>query len=149
MTTMFLAATFIGRDREHLIPNPNPPSRRAFTIPMRGTLAPPGTAVSARRLGNARHRRRSGGGEGDQSLAQLDRAAINAGNALAGQGGRTQAGATAPPRGGWRMLLPASDLMRFQQRYEQSAQPFEWTFTRRDPQVLLAKLRAKPDHLAA
>jgi DDE superfamily endonuclease len=41
------------------------------------------------------------------------------------------------------------DLMRFQQRYEQSAQPFEWTFTRRDLQVLLAKLKAKPDHLAA
>jgi hypothetical protein len=39
--------------------------------------------------------------------------------------------------------------MRFQQRYEQSAQPFEWTFTRRDLQVLLAKLKAKPDHLAA
>jgi hypothetical protein len=45
--------------------------------------------------------------------------------------------------------LPASDLMRFQQRYEQSAQPCEWTFTRRDLQVLLAKLKAKPDHLAA
>jgi hypothetical protein len=42
-----------------------------------------------------------------------------------------------------------SDLMRFQQRYEQSAQPFEWTYTRRDLQVLLAKLKAKPDHLAA
>jgi len=41
------------------------------------------------------------------------------------------------------------DLMRFQQRYEQSAQPFEWTFTRRDLQALLAKLKAKPDHLAA
>jgi DDE superfamily endonuclease len=42
-----------------------------------------------------------------------------------------------------------SDLMRFQQRYQQSAQPFEWTFTRRDLQVLLAKLKAKPDPLAA
>jgi hypothetical protein len=25
-----------------------------------------------------------------------------------------------------------SDLIRFQQRYEESATPFEWTFTRRD-----------------
>jgi transposase len=42
-----------------------------------------------------------------------------------------------------------SDLIRFQQRYEKSARPFEWTFTRRDLHDLLAKLRAKSDRLAA
>jgi hypothetical protein len=40
-------------------------------------------------------------------------------------------------------------LMRFQQHYQQSAKPFEWTFTRRDLDVLLAKLKQKPDRLAA
>ena len=33
-----------------------------------------------------------------------------------------------------------SQLMRFQQRYEKSAKPFEWTFTRRHLHGLLAKL---------
>jgi hypothetical protein len=42
-----------------------------------------------------------------------------------------------------------SELMRFQQRYEKSAKPFEWTFTRRDLHDLLAKLNAKSDRLAA
>jgi transposase len=42
-----------------------------------------------------------------------------------------------------------SNLMRFQQRYEKSAKPFEWTFTRRDLHDLLAKLRAKSDRLVA
>ena len=41
------------------------------------------------------------------------------------------------------------DLMRFQQRYEKSAKPFEWTFTRRDLHGLLAKLGAKSERLAA
>jgi len=40
-------------------------------------------------------------------------------------------------------------LMRFQQRYQQSAKPFEWTFTRNDLDVLLEKLKQKPDRLAA
>jgi DDE superfamily endonuclease len=42
-----------------------------------------------------------------------------------------------------------SDLIRFQQRYEKSARPFEWTFTRRDLHDLLAKLNAKSDPLVA
>jgi DDE superfamily endonuclease len=40
-------------------------------------------------------------------------------------------------------------LMRFQQRYQQSAKPFEWTFTRRDLDVLLEKLKQKSERLAA
>ena len=40
-------------------------------------------------------------------------------------------------------------LMRFQQRYQQSAKPFEWTFTRADLDALLEKLKQKPDRLAA
>ena len=35
------------------------------------------------------------------------------------------------------------------ERYEKSAKPFEWTFTRRDLHDLLAKLNTKSDHLAA
>ena len=42
-----------------------------------------------------------------------------------------------------------STLMRFQQRYEKSAKPFEWTFTRRNLHDLLAKLGAKSDRLVA
>jgi len=42
-----------------------------------------------------------------------------------------------------------SDLIRFQQRYEKTAKPFEWTFTRRDLCSLLAKLNAKSRRLAA
>jgi transposase len=42
-----------------------------------------------------------------------------------------------------------STLMRFQQRYEKSAKPFEWTFTRRDLHDLLAKLAAKSHRLVA
>ena len=41
------------------------------------------------------------------------------------------------------------DLIRFQERYEKSAKPFERTFTRRDLHDLLAKLNTKSDHLAA
>ena len=41
------------------------------------------------------------------------------------------------------------DLIRFQERYEKSAKPFEWTFTRRDLHDLLAKLNSKSDDLAA
>jgi hypothetical protein len=40
-------------------------------------------------------------------------------------------------------------LMRFQQRYQQSAKPFEWTFARSDLDVLLEKLKQKPNRLAA
>jgi len=40
-------------------------------------------------------------------------------------------------------------LMQFQQRYQRSAKPFEWTFTRRDLDGLLAKLRQKSSRLAA
>jgi hypothetical protein len=42
-----------------------------------------------------------------------------------------------------------SDLIRFQQRYERSAKPFDWTFTRRDLHDLIAKLNAKSQRLAA
>jgi hypothetical protein len=41
------------------------------------------------------------------------------------------------------------DLIRFQQRYEKSATPFEWTFTRRDLHDLLAKIAEKSDHPVA
>jgi transposase len=40
-------------------------------------------------------------------------------------------------------------LLRFQQRYEKSAKPFQWTFTRRDLHDLLAKLDRTPHRLAA
>jgi hypothetical protein len=40
-------------------------------------------------------------------------------------------------------------LLRFQQRYEKSAKPFQWTFTRRDLHDLLAKLDRTPRRLAA
>jgi len=41
-------------------------------------------------------------------------------------------------------------LLRFQQRYEKSAKPpFQWTFTRRDLHVLLAKLNRTTRRLAA
>jgi hypothetical protein len=40
-------------------------------------------------------------------------------------------------------------LMQFQQRYQQSAKPFEWTFTRGDLDVVIAKLKQKTDRLAA
>ena len=42
-----------------------------------------------------------------------------------------------------------SEIIRFQQRYEKSAKPFEWTFTRHDLHGLLAKLKQKSDGLAA
>ncbi len=41
------------------------------------------------------------------------------------------------------------DLMRFQQRYEKTAKPFEWTFTRRDLYNLLAKLKGTANRVAA
>jgi hypothetical protein len=34
-------------------------------------------------------------------------------------------------------------LMAFQRRYEQTAKPFQWAFTRKDLADLLAKLKAK------
>ena len=40
-------------------------------------------------------------------------------------------------------------LMRFQDRYQQSAKPFKWTFTRRDLDALLEKLSQKSHRLAA
>jgi DDE superfamily endonuclease len=40
-------------------------------------------------------------------------------------------------------------LLRFQAHYEQAATPFQWTFTRRDLAVLLAKLTRTPRRLAA
>jgi hypothetical protein len=39
--------------------------------------------------------------------------------------------------------------MRFQQHYQQSAKPFEWTFTRSDLDALLEKLKQKSHRLAA
>ena len=42
-----------------------------------------------------------------------------------------------------------STLIRFQERYEKSAKPFEWTFTRRGLHDLLAKLGAQSDRLVA
>ena len=39
--------------------------------------------------------------------------------------------------------------MRFQQRYQQSAKPFKWTFTRSDLDVLLEKLKQNSHRLAA
>jgi hypothetical protein len=40
-------------------------------------------------------------------------------------------------------------LLRFQQRYEASAKPFRWTFTRRDLQLMLAKFDQVPLPLVA
>ncbi len=40
-------------------------------------------------------------------------------------------------------------LMRFQQRYQQSAKPFDWTFTRSDLDALLEKLKQNSHRLAA
>jgi len=40
-------------------------------------------------------------------------------------------------------------LMRFQQHYQRSAKPFEWTFTRSDLDALLEKLKQKSYRLAA
>ncbi len=40
-------------------------------------------------------------------------------------------------------------LMRFQRRYQQSAKPFEWTFTRSDLDILLEKIKQKSYRLAA
>jgi hypothetical protein len=42
-----------------------------------------------------------------------------------------------------------ADLLQFQRRYERSAKPFEWAFTRRDLDCLLAKLARKSIRLAA
>jgi hypothetical protein len=40
-------------------------------------------------------------------------------------------------------------LMDFQTRYEQTASPFQWTFTRQDLCALLAKLRPQAAAAAA
>ena len=40
-------------------------------------------------------------------------------------------------------------LMDFQKRYEQTASPFQWTFTRNDLSVLLAKLQPQAAAAAA
>lgn len=42
-----------------------------------------------------------------------------------------------------------TDLMRFQQHYEKTAKPFEWTFTRRDLSNLLGKLSRTQKRIAA
>jgi len=40
-------------------------------------------------------------------------------------------------------------LLAFERRYEQSAAPFEWRFTRNDLTKLLERLADKPDYQAA
>ena len=40
-------------------------------------------------------------------------------------------------------------LLAFERRYEQSAAPFEWKFTRSDLALLMKKLAEKPDYQAA
>jgi hypothetical protein len=40
-------------------------------------------------------------------------------------------------------------LLAFERRYEQSAAPFEWKFTRSDLALLMKKLADKPDYQAA
>ena len=42
-----------------------------------------------------------------------------------------------------------AQLMRFQEHYQQSAKPFEWTFTRRDLHILLEKINQKSRRIAA
>jgi hypothetical protein len=37
-------------------------------------------------------------------------------------------------------------LLAFERRYEQSAAPFEWRFTRSDLALLMKKLADKPDY---
>lgn len=50
----------------------------------------------------------------------------------------------------FRSLAAGKDrLLRFQARYEATATPFQWTFTRRDLHRLLAKLADRPRRLAA
>jgi DDE superfamily endonuclease len=40
-------------------------------------------------------------------------------------------------------------LLSFQERYEQSATPFQWTFTRKDLDELMTRLRREPQSMAA
>ena len=40
-------------------------------------------------------------------------------------------------------------MLAFERRYEQSAAPFEWKFTRSDLALLMKKLAEKPDYQAA
>ncbi len=42
-----------------------------------------------------------------------------------------------------------SRLLAFERRYEQTADPFEWKFTRRDLAKLMRRLADKPDYKAA
>jgi hypothetical protein len=50
----------------------------------------------------------------------------------------------------FRSLAAVKDrLLGFQVRYEATATPFQWTFTRRDLHRLLAKLVERPQRLAA
>ncbi len=50
----------------------------------------------------------------------------------------------------FRSLAAVKDrLLRVQARYEATATPFQWTFTRRDLHRLLAKLADRPRRLAA
>jgi hypothetical protein len=50
----------------------------------------------------------------------------------------------------FRSLAEVEDrLLRFQVHYEEVARPFQWKFTRRDLDVLFAKLNAKSTAVAA
>ena len=42
-----------------------------------------------------------------------------------------------------------SRLLAFERRYEQTAVPFEWKFTRNDLAKLMRRLADKPDYQAA
>ena len=42
-----------------------------------------------------------------------------------------------------------SRLLAFERRYEQTASPFEWRFTRSDLAKLMERLAGKPDYRAA
>ena len=47
------------------------------------------------------------------------------------------------------LLQVEQSLMDFQNRYEQTASPFQWTFTRNDLSTLLAKLQPRAVAVAA
>jgi hypothetical protein len=47
------------------------------------------------------------------------------------------------------LVLVKERLLRFQEHYAQAAKPFQWTFTRRDLAILLAKLEGGARRAAA
>jgi len=53
------------------------------------------------------------------------------------------------PWPGLSSLQVEQSLMDFQNRYEQTASPFQWTFTRNDLSTLLAKLQPRAVAAAA